>query len=319
MVILWQIIESFLPYSHLYVKIQHHIKITHPNMTPDQYCQNRAVASGSSFYSSFRFLPELKRRAITALYAFCREVDDVVDECKDEAVARQTLNWWRNEVAQLYQGQATHPVTLALQNLSADFNLAEEYLLEIIDGMEMDLDIHHYATFKDLSLYCYRAASVVGLLIAEILGFKHRDTLKYAHDLGMAFQLTNILRDVREDAERGRVYIPLDEMAQFGVIQQNLTQPITSDAVKALFQFQADRAREFYQKAFNHLPEEDRYTQRTGLIMAEIYLSLLEEIENDEFRVLEHRIKLTPARKLWLAWRASRREKKRYKQFKRNV
>jgi len=288
-------------------------------MTPDQYCLDKAAASGSSFYSSFRFLPGLKRRAIIALYAFCREVDDVVDECKDESVARQTLNWWRLEVAKMYQGEATHPVTQALQNLLDDFNLAEEYLLEIIDGMEMDLDIHHYATFKDLSLYCYRAASVVGLLSAEIFGFNNRETLKYAHDLGMAFQLTNILRDVREDAERGRVYLPQDELKQFGVTQQNLTQPVTSDAVKNLFQYQADRAREFYQKAFNKLPEEDRYSQRTGLIMAEIYLSLLDEIEEDNFRVLEHRIKLTPGRKLWLAWRASRREKKRYKQFLKTI
>lgn len=288
-------------------------------MTPDQYCQDKAASSGSSFYSSFRFLPELKRRAITALYAFCREVDDVVDECKDEVIARQTLNWWRDEVSKLYKGQATHPVTKALQDLLNDFNLAEEYLLEIIDGMEMDLDIHHYATFKDLTLYCYRAASVVGLLSAEIFGFNNRETLKYAHDLGMAFQLTNILRDVREDAERGRVYLPQDELLQFGVNQQNLTQPVTSDAVKKLFHFQADRAREFYIKAFNELPEEDRFSQRTGLIMAEIYLSLLEEIENDGYRVLEHRIKLTPTRKLWLAWRASRREKKRFKQYKRNI
>lgn len=288
-------------------------------MTPDQYCQNKAAASGSSFYSSFRFLPELKRRAITALYAFCREVDDVVDECKDEDVARQTLVWWRIEVAKLYKGEASHPVTLALQKLLNDFNLAEEYLLEIIDGMEMDLDTHHYASFKDLSLYCYRAASVVGLLSAEIFGFNNRDTLKYAHDLGMAFQLTNILRDVREDAERGRVYIPQDELTQFGVTQQNLSQPITSDAVKALFKFQAERAHEYYIKAFNQLPEEDRYTQRTGLIMAEIYISLLKEIEDDGFRVLEHRIKLTPTRKLWLAWRASRREKKRFKQYQRQA
>jgi len=284
-------------------------------MTPDQYCQNKAAASGSSFYSSFRFLPELKRRAITALYAFCREVDDVVDECHDQSVARTTLNWWREEVAQMYQGKATHPVTQALYALLEDFNLAEEYLLEIIDGMEMDLDIHQYPSFKELSLYCYRAASVVGLLSAEIFGFKNRDTLKYAHDLGMAFQLTNILRDVREDAERGRVYLPQDEMEKFSVTQQDLLHPVTSDKVQALFKYQAERAREYYQKAYNKLPEEDRFSQRTGLIMAEIYQSLLDEIEDDGFRVLEQRIKLTPTRKLWLAWRASLREKKRYKQY----
>ena len=284
-------------------------------MTPDEYCQNKAAASGSSFYYSFRFLPPLKRRAITALYAFCREVDDVVDECKDENIARTKLNWWRQEVANLYKGHPQHPVTQAIQPLLDDFNLAEEYLLEIIDGMEMDLDRNRYASFKELSLYCYRVASVVGLLSAEIFGYTNRKTLKYAHDLGMAFQLTNILRDVREDAERGRIYLPTDELEKFGVTQQDLQRPITSDAVKSLFKFQADRAREFYRKAFNHLPEEDRYQQRTGLIMAEIYFSLLDEIEQDGFRVLEHRIKLTPLRKLWLVWRASRREKRRYKQF----
>ncbi|MCW8853271.1 MAG: squalene/phytoene synthase family protein, partial [Gammaproteobacteria bacterium] len=185
-------------------------------MTPDEYCQEKAASSGSSFYYSFRFLPVLQRRAITALYAFCREVDDVVDECKDEAIALQTLNWWRQEVKNLFTDKPQHPVTKALHPLLENFNLAEEYFLEIIDGMEMDLKYSSYQSFKDLSLYCYRAASVVGILSAEIFGFNNRKTLAYAHDLGMAFQLTNILRDVREDAQRGRVYIPVDEMEKFG-------------------------------------------------------------------------------------------------------
>jgi len=284
-------------------------------MTPDEYCQNITSKSGSSFYYSFLFLPELKRRAITALYAFCREVDDVVDECQDENIAQTKLNWWREEITRLYAGQPQHPVTQALLPLLEDFNLAEEYFFEIIDGMEMDLNISRYESFTDLSLYCYRAASVVGLLSAEIFGFKNRQTLRYAHDLGMAFQLTNILRDVREDAERGRVYIPLDELKKFNVSVNDLTHPVTSDSVKALFKHQADRAREYYTKAFNLLPEEDRFNQRTGLIMAEIYQSILDEIKDDDFRVLEHKIKLTALRKLWLAWRQSRREKKRYKKF----
>ena len=286
-------------------------------MTPDEYCQEKAASSGSSFYYSFRFLPALQRRAITALYAFCREVDDVVDECKDEAIALQTLNWWRQEVKNLFTDRPQHPVTKALHPLLGDFNLAEEYFLEIIDGMEMDLKYSSYQSFKDLSLYCYRAASVVGILSAEIFGFNNRKTLAYAHDLGMAFQLTNILRDVREDAQRGRIYIPADEMEKFGIKIDDLHHPVTSDAVKALFEFQANRAREFYQKAFKSLPDEDRYSQRTGLIMSEIYHSLLDEIEEDGFRVLEHKIKLTPMRKFWLAWRASRREKKRHKQHQR--
>ena len=284
-------------------------------MTPDEYCQNKAASSGSSFYYSFMFLPELQRRAITALYAFCREVDDVVDECKDEAIAHQTLNWWRLEIKNLFADKAQHPVTKAIQPLLENFNIAEEYFQEIIDGMEMDLKYASYQSFKDLSLYCYRAASVVGILSAEIFGFNNRMTLRYAHDLGMAFQLTNILRDVREDAERGRIYLPQDELEKFGVTQQDLTQPITSDAVQALFQFQAERARDYYSRAFKQLPDEDRHSQRTGLIMAEIYQSLLDEIEDDKYRVLEHRVKLTPLRKIWLAWRAARREKKRHKQY----
>jgi len=284
-------------------------------MTPDQYCQQKAASSGSSFYSSFRFLPVLKRRAITALYAFCREVDDVVDECHDPAIAQTTLNWWRQEVANLYAGYPQHPVTRALLPLLDEFDLAQEYLLEIIDGMEMDLLITRYPSFKELSLYCYRAASVVGLLSAEIFGYQDRRTLKYAHDLGMAFQLTNILRDVREDAQRGRVYLPEDELQQFGVSVQDLHQPISSDNTRALFQHQADRAREYYHKAINQLPEQDRYAQRSGLMMAEIYQTLLEEIAADGFRVLEHRIQLPPLRKLWLAWRTARREKQRQRRY----
>lgn len=284
-------------------------------MTPDQYCQDLTSKSGSSFYYSFKFLPELKRRAITALYAFCREVDDVVDECKDENIAQTKLDWWRQEITQLYAGHPQHPVTQALLPLLEDFNLAEEYFLEIIDGMEMDLNISRYQNFKELTLYCYRAASVVGLLSIEIFGYNNRKTLRYANDLGIAFQLTNILRDVREDAERGRVYIPLDELKKFNVSINDLTHPVTSDSVKALFTYQADRARDYYEKAFNQLPEEDRFNQRTGLIMAEIYQSLLNEIQEDGFRVLEHKIKLTPLRKLWLAWKKSRHEKKRYKYF----
>ena len=285
------------------------------SMTPDEYCQNLTSKSGSSFYYSFMFLPELKRRAITALYAFCREVDDVVDECKDKNIAQAKLNWWREEISHLYSGTPQHPVTQSLLPLLKEFNLAEKHFIEIIDGMEMDLNITRYENFKDLSLYCYRAASVVGLLSAEIFGFKNTQTLAYAHDLGMAFQLTNILRDVREDAERGRVYIPLDELKKFNVSVNNLTEAVTSDAVKSLFNYQADRATKYYTKAFKLLPEEDRFNQRTGLIMAEIYQCILSEIKHDDFRVLEHKIKLTPLRKLWLAWRQSWREKKRHKKL----
>ena len=183
-------------------------------MTPDEYCQDKAAASGSSFYYSFLFLPPERRRAITALYAFCREIDDVVDECHDAQIAATKLAWWREELARVYAGNPQHPIGQALRPATERFNLPHELLSEIIDGMEMDLTQSRYLDFTALSLYCYRVASVVGLLAAEIFGYQDRHTQKYAHDLGMAFQLTNIIRDVGEDARRGRVYLPLDEMMQ---------------------------------------------------------------------------------------------------------
>lgn len=195
-------------------------------MTPEQYCEDKAAASGSSFYYSFRFLPLEKRRAIMALYAFCREVDDVVDETHDENVARTTLNWWRSEVDNMFAGAPQHPVTKALLPAVQRYDMPRELLLEIIDGMEMDLDMVRYATFKDLQLYCYRVASVVGQLAAQIFGYTDHKTLRYAHDLGLAFQLTNIIRDVGEDARRGRIYLPVEDLQRFNV------PPPTSSALK---------------------------------------------------------------------------------------
>lgn len=272
-------------------------------MDPDQYCQDKAAASGSSFYYSFRFLPADKRRAITALYAFCREVDDVVDECSDEQVARTTLNWWRAQVAEIYAGKPQHPVGQALVPVVAKFNLPQEHLLEIIDGMEMDLEQHRYDDFKSLQLYCYRVASVVGLLSAEIFGYRDRQTLKYAHDLGIAFQLTNIIRDVGEDARRNRIYLPLDELQQFGVTATEVLNAKESDNFHKLMAFQVERAQRYYQQAFDHLPEIDRKAQRTGLVMAAIYRAVLDEIVASGCHVLKERISLTPLRKLWLAWK----------------
>jgi 15-cis-phytoene synthase len=191
-------------------------------MTPQQYCKQKAVQSGSSFTISFLFLPKNQRDAMIALYAFCREVDDVVDECTDFSVAQIKLNWWKSEVANLYANTPQHPVSKALQPVINQFHLAQEHFLEIIDGMEMDLKFNRYEDFKQLQLYCYRVASVVGLLSAQIFGFKNRKTLKYAHDLGMAFQLTNIIRDVGEDARRGRIYLPLDELRKAKVTEDDI-------------------------------------------------------------------------------------------------
>jgi len=272
-----------------------------PAMDPNQYCQNKAATSGSSFYYSFMFLPRDKRRAITALYAFCREVDDVVDECTDEQVARTTLNWWRAQVAEIYGGKPQHPVAKALVPVVQQFNMSRENLLEIIDGMEMDLDQARYPDFKSLQLYCYRVASVVGLLAAEIFGYTDRRTQKYAHDLGIAFQLTNIIRDVGEDARRNRIYLPMDELQQFGVTAAEILNAKETENFQKLMAFQVERAQRYYRQALEHLPEVDRKAQRTGLIMAVIYRTTLDEVVASGCHVLKERVSLTPLRKLWLA------------------
>lgn len=272
-------------------------------MTPQEYCKSKAAASGSSFYASFRFLPKPKREAITALYAFCREVDDIADECTDKAVARTKLQWWRGEIENLFAGKPQHPVSIALVPAIRDYGLNEEYFQEIINGMEMDLDQNRYPDFKQLQLYCYRVASAVGLLSAPIFGYTNRATMKYAHDLGMAFQLTNITRDVGEDARRDRIYLPQDELTRFGVTEEDIIQGRESDRVQKLLDFQIERAENYYDRAFNNLPDEDRKAQRTGLIMAAIYRTLLREIKADGAqKVLNARVSLSPMHKLWLAW-----------------
>ena len=271
-------------------------------MTPEQYCKDKAASSGSSFYYSFFFLPKSQRKAITALYAFCREVDDIVDSGMDENIARTKLQWWRDEIKRLFNKQPQHPVSYALLPYTETMNLPEEYFMEIIDGMEMDLEQTQYDNFEELKLYCYRVASVVGLLSAEIFGFKDRQTLKYAHNLGLAFQLTNIIRDVYEDASRGRVYLPGDDINQFGLSRDDILQQQDSEQFRKLIAFEAKRAEQYYQKAFKLLPISDRYSQRCGLMMAAIYHSTLDEVAADDFAVLKHRIVLTPVRKFWLAF-----------------
>jgi phytoene synthase len=272
-------------------------------MTPDEYCQQKAASSGSSFYYSFLFLPPERRRAITALYAFCREVDDIVDEGMDPQVAAAKLAWWRGEVANLFNGKPQHPVTRALEPHREAFGIGAERLNEIIDGMEMDLRQTRYLDWAGLERYCYRVASVVGLLAAGIFGYRDARTLDYAKNLGIAFQLTNIIRDVGEDARKNRVYLPVEDLQRFGVPAADILQGRQTPAFGSLMEFQAERARRYYRSAFDALPAADRRAQRPGLIMAAIYRALLEEIQRDGFRVLTQRTSLTPLRKLWIAWR----------------
>ncbi len=283
-------------------------------MTPEQYCQDKAAGSGSSFYYSFMALAKNQRRAIIALYAFCREVDDVVDNPGEDQIKRVKLQWWRTEINRLFAGQAQHPVTRTLIPVLEQFDLPEEYFLEIIDGMEMDLQQQRYESFKSLSLYCYRVAGVVGLMAAEIFGYKDRRTLKYARDLGMAFQLTNILRDVHEDAQLGRIYLPGEDMQRFSVSEDDILNGRTSKNFQQLMQFECDRAKQYYHRAFEYLPEQDRYNQRCGLIMAAIYRTVLDKMEKNHFPVFNGRVRLSNIHKLWLALRTWLREWRRHRQ-----
>jgi len=226
-----------------------------------------------------------------------------VDECTELKIAQVKLAWWKEEIQNLYKGNPIHPVTKALQPFIHAFHLSEEHFLEIIDGMEMDLNFNRYEDFKQLQLYCYRVASVVGILSAQIFGFRNRKTLKFAHDLGLAFQLTNIIRDVGEDARRNRIYIPLDELARFGVSEEDILRSRQSETVKQLLEFQIERAESYYDRALNELPEEDRKSQRVGLIMTAIYRTLLREIKADGAeKVLNFRTSLGTLRKLSLAF-----------------
>jgi len=272
-------------------------------MTPDEYCRQKAAQSGSSFYYSFLFLPLERRRAITALYAFCREVDDAVDEPSDPSAARATLAWWRGEVDRLFAGNPQHPVTRALDPAIEPFGITKVQLNEIMDGMEMDLNQSRYMNFAGLQLYCHRVAGVVGALAAGIFGYRNPRTREYAEKLGLAFQLTNIIRDVGEDARKNRIYLPLDELKEYGVTAADILNANHTESFVRLMRFQAGRARRCYDEALALLPAEDRRAQRPGLMMAAIYRALLDEIAGDDYRVLQQRTALTPIRKLWIAWR----------------
>jgi 15-cis-phytoene synthase len=272
-------------------------------MSPDDYCQQKAAQSGSSFYYSFLFLPPERRRAITALYAFCREVDDTVDEIADASIARTKLQWWRKEIAAMLNGNPSHPVMLALRPHIATYGLKGEHLQAIIDGMEMDLDQTRYLDFTGLQRYCWHVAGVVGILSASIFGVTQGGTLLFAEKLGLAFQLTNIIRDVGEDGRKGRIYLPVNELQQFNVTAADILNARHSDNFERLMRFQVERAQRLYDEAFSLLPKQDRRAQRPGLMMAAIYRTLLKEIEHDGFHVLNQRISLTPIRKLWLAWK----------------
>ena len=282
-------------------------------MTPEQYVQDKAARSGSSFYYAFRFLPPRRRAAITAFYAYCREVDDVVDEVADPGVAATKLAWWQREVAAAYAGRPTHPVMQALLPLTDEYGITATQLQQVIEGCEMDLRQSRYLDFAALARYCHLVAGVVGEVSANIFGRTQVETTAYAHRLGLAMQLTNIIRDVGEDARRGRLYLPIDELQRCGVPAHELLRASPpwayGERFDALMRLQAERAHRLYDEARALLPDADRRAQRPGLMMAAIYRSLLREIEASGFQVLHQRIALTPLRKAWLAMCTNWRER----------
>lgn len=267
------------------------------------YVQSRTAKSGSSFYYAFLFLPPQQRAAITAFYAFCREVDDVVDDVSDMQLARIKLAWWRTEVAQLYEGSPSHPALVALAPHVSTFQIEAEHLLGVIDGVELDTQQNRWLDFAALERYCHLVAGLVGHVAANIFGHSRDETLQYAERLGLAFQLTNIIRDVGEDARKGRIYLPLDELRAHGVTTADILQGRYTPAFAQLMRFQATRAQQVYDEALALLPQADRRRQRPGLMMAAIYRELLRQIERDGFQVLDRRTSLTPLYKIWLAWR----------------
>ena len=272
-------------------------------MRPEQYVQEKAASSGSSFYYAFLFLPAPRRAAITAFYAFCREVDDVVDEAVDMGVAATKLAWWSQEVKRAFQGNPNHPAMRALLPHAANYGIEERHLQDVIAGCRMDLEQTRYLDYPNLERYCHLVAGVVGEVAARIFGQEAVQTTQYAHTLGQALQLTNIIRDVGEDALRGRIYVPVSELQQFDVKAHEVLKRQYSDRFTALMQFQSRRAHALYDQALQLLPNQDRRSQKPGLMMASIYRTLLREIEAANFQVLHQRVRLTPLRKLWLAWR----------------
>lgn len=272
-------------------------------MHPDEYSRQKALASGSSLYYSLLFLRPERRRAVTALCAYCKELRDVVDAVSDAQVARTKLAWWRLEVGKLFDGNPSHPVVQALQPFVAENGLRAEQLNQVIDGMEMDLAQTRYLDFAGLSRYCDLAAAAPASAAARMLGSSNPRTLEYAANLGTALQLTRIIRNVGADARKNRIYVPMDELKLFDIPASDILQAKHSDGFAKLMAFQARRAESFYDKAIGLLPAEDRRAQRAGLIMATLQRATLAEIERDGFRVLTHGTSLTPLRKFWLAWK----------------
>ena len=272
-------------------------------MTPQEYCNQKVSKSGSSFYYSFLYLPTEKKQAITALYAFCREVDDIVDECSEKHIAELKLAWWQQEIERLFAGSPQHPITQALLPHTLKYHLPKMYFYEILEGMQMDLHYHGYETFADLEVYASKVAGAVGVLSAHILGFQDLKTIEYAKKIAFFLQLVNILRDCGEDAMRGRIYFPTEELKKYKILEKDILERRSTPELLPYASFWKERALQCYTDALMLLPPCDHKNQRISLVMANIYKALLAILEKDHYAVLKQRYSLTPLRKFWIAWR----------------
>ena len=265
-------------------------------------CASITRRSSSNFYYAFMLLPAERRRALYSVYAFCRFVDDIAD---DQATAKpaELLTRWREELERVFNGSPTHPISRALAHNVRVFAIPRRYFEEIIDGVEMDLGRTRYATFEELRLYCYRVASAVGLVCVEIFGYRNPRTREYAENLGIAFQLTNIIRDLSEDAGRGRIYLPAEDLARFGVIEDEILRGCDTLELRRLLEFEVERARSFYALADLALPAEDRAAMVCAEAMCSIYRALLERIARKGCGVVGRRHRISTPRKLYLVGR----------------
>ncbi|MDQ6991355.1 MAG: presqualene diphosphate synthase HpnD [Mariprofundaceae bacterium] len=279
-------------------------------MTPQDYCQQRTRDSGSSFFYALNFLPDIKRRGMMALYAFCREVDDVADEVKDQRQATQKIEHWRHEIHDVFHAQPEHSVGKELQWACQHFAWDEELFYELIDGMLTDISCKPFIKESDLKLYCYRVAGVVGLLSIEVFGYQQRQSRHFASSLGEALQLTNILRDIAEDIQRERIYLPQQVRSQFHVSDQDLREGNMTPELQHLLHHYQQKAEQAYQHALNSLPLEDRISLRPSIIMAAIYHAQFEKMKTFDFDVWKHSGRISSWQKIRIAWRTWRYEKK---------
>ena len=266
------------------------------------HCASITRRSSSNFYYAFMLLPAARRQALYSVYAFCRFVDDIAD---DQSVGHpaELLARWREELERVFNGTPPHPISRSLAHNVRRFAIPRRYFEEIIDGVEMDLGRTRYASFEELRLYCHRVASAVGLVCIEIFGYRNPRARQYAEHLGIAFQLTNIIRDVSEDAGRGRIYLPLEDLARFGVREDEILRGIDTLELRRLLAFEVERARSFYAQAEQALPAEDRAAMVCAEAMRSIYQALLERIASQGCGVIGRRYRLSTPRKLYLVGR----------------